>query len=735
MFDRTRPIALCFAAALALCAEVSANAVFSFTDGTAFDGSTGIGVSMTQTDAVSSVIVNMTTVDIIDWEGDLASEGGPDVPTLNIGGSGGLAVNSTPNTNWSNEATSINPGEGWVFKFDVDVNLVELDFASQGTDVVVVLSSPAFADKTLDYAHGDANNTHSLDDAFVEAGTEITLQFTSYIADDVLRLSSFTIEALATTNTTGTAIFNFVDGGEFDNPAAIGSSMTRSDITITTIDLIGQDGSLNSTGAAHRLNIYGSYNALGLNDAIDLLGIGTTELRDFNPGEGWVMSFDRNVHLVELDMFGQDAGAEMTVSSSAFSDFVLADGVNAEDIHSLANTFVAAGTEITFRMTSATNAADTGLSISSLTVVLATNQPAATETIHGTPYVWLDQFFQGLETEADYLNADESDSDGDSMLTWKEYLAGTIPTNSASLLEVNATELADTNCIVSWQSVTGKYYSVMVETNLVAFSNGWKTVANNIQGLETETAYTTTVASASAAFYKVGIEKRAIYLLIGQSNMAGRAPIETQDEAPVVGCELFNSSNGWETATNPLNRYSTIRKDISLQNLGPGYGFAQRMREVQPEIHLGLVVNARGGTSISEWEKGTTYYNEAISRVQSALKDGNSRLAGILWHQGEGNSSQTTSYLNSLAQLVADFRADLGDPDLPFVAGQLEQDDVTPEVKERPVNDYIILLPTVSSNTAVATTEGLLTMDGTHFDSAGQRELGRRYAEALLSLE
>lgn len=321
------------------------------------------------------------------------------------------------------------------------------------------------------------------------------------------------------------------------------------------------------------------------------------------------------------------------------------------------------------------------------------------------------------------------------MLTWKEYLAGTIPTNSASLLEVNATELADTNCIVSWQSVTGKYYSVMVETNLVAFSNGWKTVANNIQGLETETAYTTTVASASAAFYKVGIEKRAIYLLIGQSNMAGRAPIETQDEAPVVGCELFNSSNGWETATNPLNRYSTIRKDISLQNLGPGYGFAQRMREVQPEIHLGLVVNARGGTSISEWEKGTTYYNEAISRVQSALKDGNSRLAGILWHQGEGNSSQTTSYLNSLAQLVADFRADLGDPDLPFVAGQLEQDDVTPEVKERPVNDYIILLPTVSSNTAVATTEGLLTMDGTHFDSAGQRELGRRYAEALLSLE
>jgi lysophospholipase L1-like esterase len=39
------------------------------------------------------------------------------------------------------------------------------------------------------------------------------------------------------------------------------------------------------------------------------------------------------------------------------------------------------------------------------------------------------------------------------------------------------------------------------------------------------------------------------------------------------------------------------------------------------------------------------------------------------------------------------------------------------------------------TNTAIASTEGLLTMDGTHFDSAGQRELGKRYAEALLSLD
>jgi hypothetical protein len=705
--------------------------VFTFLNDSAFDSGSGIGVSMTQTDDVSSVVVNMMTVDIIDWEGDLASDGGSGVPTLNIGSGDGLAVNSTPNSTWNNEAISINPGEGWIFKFDTDVNLVELDFSSQSNDVVAVLSSSAFDDKTLDFSHGDANGTHSLDDTFVSAGTEITLQFTEYIADDVLRLSSFTVEALVTTNISNTAIFDFVDGGEFDNPAANGSAMTRSEITITTIDLIGQDGSLSSTGATHKLNIFGGLNALAVNDG----NISGDEYKDFNPGEGWVMSFDKSVYLVELDMFGQEAGAEMTISSSAFSDFVLVDGVNAEDIHSLGNTFVAAGTEITFLMTSATNAADTGLSIDSLTVELATNQPPATETSHGTPYVWLDQFFQGLENPEAYQAADDNDSDGDTMVTWKEYIAGTIPTNAASVLEVNSTVISDTNSIVSWQSVTGKYYSVQVGTNLVVSSSDWKTVANNIQGLETETSFTTTVHSATAVFHKVGIEKREIYLLIGQSNMAGRGPIEAQDEGVIEGCELFNAAAAWEPATNPLNAYSTIRKDLELQQLNPGYGFALRMREVHPDITLGLVVNARGGTNINDWEKGDLYYEEAVSRTLAALDDGESRLAGILWHQGEANSSQTNTYMGKLVTMIEDLRADLGEPDLPFVIGELERDDVTVEVKDRPLNDVLILLPTMLPNTAVATTEGLETLDGTHFDSAGQRELGRRYADALLSLE
>ena len=231
-----------------------------------------------------------------------------------------------------------------------------------------------------------------------------------------------------------------------------------------------------------------------------------------------------------------------------------------------------------------------------------------------------------------------------------------------------------------------------------------------------------------------GLEARQIYLLIGQSNMAGRAPVEEEDEVPIEGCELFNGNGEWEPATNPLNRYSTIGKNLSIQKLGPGYGFAKRWRELHPNTPLGLVVNARGGTKIAEWGKGTDYYNQAVARLKAAQADG-SRLGGILWHQGEGDSRRTETYLDSLSTLFADLRSDLNAPDLPFVAGLLEMDDRDFGKSPRLINEVLLTLPSVVPNTAVASTEGLLTMDGTHFDSASQRELGKRYAEALFSLE
>jgi hypothetical protein len=704
--------------------DAQAVILFDFNNGTALDGA-GVGATMVATNDVTTDTRTLTTVDIIGADGSKASEGTNHVTQIKSNWDA-LGINDATS---DDDENSFDLSEAWVFKFDGAVELVNLDMSgvnAGGGGIQITLSSSAFDD--IVYSADGNGDTVDLGDVLVPARTEITLTTTAVDTDPQWRMPYLTVEPIADS----TIAFNFVDGSEFDDPAAIGSTMTTNTLTITTVDLIGQDGSLNSTGATHKLNIFGDLNALAINDG----NIGGTEYKEFNPGEGWVMTFDQDVNLVELDMYSQDAGAEMTVSSLAFGDFVLVDGVNDEDIHSFNHTYVAAGTEITFQMTSTTNDADQGMGITSLTVELAENQPAAIETKNGTPYVWLDQFFPGLETAADYLAADNGDSDNDGMTGRDEYIAGTIPTNAASVLEGRDVGIVGGHAVVAWQSVPGKCYGVMAATNLV--SGNWTVLANNLTGTVAETSYTSSVAAASSAFYKVGIEKREIYLLIGQSNMAGRGPMEAQDEGVIEGCELFNFDEAWEPATNPLNQYSTVRKDLDVQQLNPGYGFAMRLVELRPEVSVGLVVNAIGGTSIDKWAKTSTeynYYTEAVARTQAALADGNSRLAGILWHQGESDGNRTSSYMGKLTTLIADLRADFNAPDLPFIAGQVEMDEANYPGDPRAINDVIIELPNVVSNTAVASSEGLTTIDGTHFDSASQRELGKRYAEALLGLQ
>ena len=211
-----------------------------------------------------------------------------------------------------------------------------------------------------------------------------------------------------------------------------------------------------------------------------------------------------------------------------------------------------------------------------------------------------------------------------------------------------------------------------------------------------------------------------VFLLIGQSNMAGRAPLEQGDDAPIPGVFLLDDKGKWEPARNPLNRYATDRKDLKMQKIGPGYGFALAMRKADPKRTVGLLVNARGGSKIEQWAKGQKLYDNMLKRAKGI------RFAGVLWHQGESNAGDG-AYLDKLVTLVATLRKDLGDPNLPFVAGRIGG--------THPVNDAIDALPGRAKRTAVASADGLKKFDTWHFDRAAQVTLGSRYAEAWLKLQ
>ncbi|MAM91428.1 MAG: acetylxylan esterase [Opitutaceae bacterium] len=229
----------------------------------------------------------------------------------------------------------------------------------------------------------------------------------------------------------------------------------------------------------------------------------------------------------------------------------------------------------------------------------------------------------------------------------------------------------------------------------------------------------------------VSKESFHVYLLIGQSNMAGRAQVEKEHAGTIEGCFLLGAQDDWEPASNPMNRYSTIRKRLDMQRLNPGYGFAKAMRKANSGVSIGLVVNAKGGSKIEEWEKGTHFYNEALRRVREARKTG--VLKGILWHQGEGNSREPATYLKKLEALIENLRKDLGQSNLPFVAGQgFHHPETKPHTKA--INQEIARLPKVVPNTGYVSSEGLTTFDNTHFDVPSTLLLGQRYAEGMMEL-
>lgn len=213
-----------------------------------------------------------------------------------------------------------------------------------------------------------------------------------------------------------------------------------------------------------------------------------------------------------------------------------------------------------------------------------------------------------------------------------------------------------------------------------------------------------------------------VFLLIGQSNMAGRAALEEGDEKPIANVLLLDDQGKWIPATNPLNRFATDRKVLSMQRISPGTGFAHEMSAKLPGKTIGLIANARGGTKIEQWGKGQNLYVHTIERLARVK---NLKIDGVLWHQGEGNRSDS-EYLERLTELITRLRADLKNPMLPFVAGEI--------FGEAIVNDQMAKLPGSVPGTGLAKANELTVFDNVHFDRKSQLTLGKRYATEMLRL-
>ena len=232
-------------------------------------------------------------------------------------------------------------------------------------------------------------------------------------------------------------------------------------------------------------------------------------------------------------------------------------------------------------------------------------------------------------------------------------------------------------------------------------------------------------------------ERFQLFLLVGQSNMAGRGEIANQDTTPHSRVLMLDKTGKWVAAIDPMHF------DKPAAGVGLGKTFGQIIADADPGVTVGLIPCAVGGSPIDAWKPGEYYaptkshpWDDSMKRADIALKSGT--LSGILWHQGESDSNRELSeaYEAKLHDLIKRFRGKLNSNNVPFIVGQMGKfEDARWDEFHFQVDLAHRALPAKVPNTSYVSSVGLNHKgDKVHFDSESFRELGKRYAEAYQGL-
>lgn len=265
-------------------------------------------------------------------------------------------------------------------------------------------------------------------------------------------------------------------------------------------------------------------------------------------------------------------------------------------------------------------------------------------------------------------------------------------------------------------------------------------------------------------FYVCDAEHYDVYLMGGQSNADGRANVSElsgdlaswSGEVPGVLAYYVNPVNKNPLAPSYDTGWINLQPGLSI---APGYygavpsptfGFEvslfRILEEYFPDQNVAFIKVTKGGTSLHTdwnpagssanymWQTFTNFVPQAIATLTNA---GHSvTLRGMVWHQGEADRDND-DFQSDLTDFIAAVRAFVGEAEFPFVLGELEQDTETAnvdDVKRAIRNEDIRAVAESDGYVGVASSFGLLTQDGTHFNSASQVEFGIRYAEQVFAM-
>ncbi|SHM73775.1 sialate O-acetylesterase [Fibrobacter sp. UWB7] len=247
-----------------------------------------------------------------------------------------------------------------------------------------------------------------------------------------------------------------------------------------------------------------------------------------------------------------------------------------------------------------------------------------------------------------------------------------------------------------------------------------------------------------------------IYIAYGQSNMEGNA---TNFDKNIDGKEHPRVKMFATTSCSNLGRptvgemYPAVPPMFKCnQGLSVADWFGRHMADSLPDVTIGIIPVAQGGTSIRLFDPDDykNYLNSAESWLKNGAKaygdDGNAMgriievakkaqekgvIKGIIFHQGETDGGMSNweqivkkTYEYMLKQLG------LNAEETPFVAGEMVDGGSCAgfSSRVRGLSKYI-------ANFGVASSKGYGSKgDGLHFTVEGYRGMGERYAQQMLKL-
>ncbi|WP_437983650.1 sialate O-acetylesterase [Sorangium sp. So ce117] len=223
-----------------------------------------------------------------------------------------------------------------------------------------------------------------------------------------------------------------------------------------------------------------------------------------------------------------------------------------------------------------------------------------------------------------------------------------------------------------------------------------------------------------------------VFMLMGQSNMAGVADKQASDQNSDQRLKVLGGCNQpagqWNVANPPLNDCPGEKGWNLSTAVDPGIWFGKTLLGKLPEGDtIGLVGTAESGESINTFISGGSHHQMILNKIAKAKTAPNARFAGIIFHQGESDSGQS-SWPGKVVQLYNEVKEAWGaDYDVPFILGELPAGGCC-SGHNNLVHQAADMLP----DGHWVSQDGTKVMDQYHFDHASVVLMGTRYGEKMI---